>query len=70
MVGTSVIAAALAQRAQIATHLRRAGADHLILRTDSDWLSDIAKFVITRRRGVAVNCVGNGTPPSLVLLDA
>jgi uncharacterized protein (DUF58 family) len=46
--------AALAQRAQIATHLRRAGADHLILRTDSDWLSDIAKFVITRRRGVAV----------------
>jgi uncharacterized protein (DUF58 family) len=46
--------AALAQRAQIATHLRRAGADHLILRTDSDWLSDIAKFVVTRRRGVAV----------------
>jgi uncharacterized protein (DUF58 family) len=46
--------AALDQRAQIATHLRRAGADHLILRTDSDWLSDIAKFVITRRRGVAV----------------
>jgi hypothetical protein len=38
--------------------LRRAGADQLRLRTDSDWLSDIVKFVVTRRRGVAVR------PPS------
>jgi uncharacterized protein (DUF58 family) len=51
-------AAALAQRESIASMLRRAGADHLQLRTDSDWLSDIAKFVVTRRRGVAVR------PPS------
>ncbi|MGX7679769.1 DUF58 domain-containing protein [Jatrophihabitans sp. DSM 45814] len=50
--------AAREQRQQIASMLRRAGADHLQLRTDSDWLSDVAKFVITRRRGVAVR------PPS------
>jgi uncharacterized protein (DUF58 family) len=50
--------AAREQREQIASMLRRAGADHLQLRTDSDWLSDIAKFVVTRRRGVAVR------PPS------
>jgi len=50
--------AALAQRESIASMLRRAGADHLQLRTDSDWLSDMAKFVVTRRRGVAVR------PPS------
>jgi len=50
--------AALAQRDSIASMLRRAGADHLQLRTDSDWLADIVKFVVTRRRGVAVR------PPS------
>jgi uncharacterized protein (DUF58 family) len=50
--------AARDQRVQIASMLRRAGADHLQLRTDSDWLSDIVKFVVTRRRGVAVR------PPS------
>jgi uncharacterized protein (DUF58 family) len=50
--------AAREQRDQIASMLRRAGADHLQLRTDSDWLADIARFVITRRRGVGVR------PPS------
>ncbi len=50
--------AAAQQRQQIASMLRRAGADQLRLRTDSDWLSDIVKFVVTRRRGVAVR------PPS------
>lgn len=51
-------AAARQQREQIASMLRRAGADHLRLRTDSDWLSDMVKFVVARRRGVAVR------PPS------
>jgi uncharacterized protein (DUF58 family) len=51
-------AAARQQREQIASMLRRAGADQLRLRTDSDWLSDVVKFVVTRRRGVAVR------PPS------
>jgi uncharacterized protein (DUF58 family) len=50
--------AAQLQRTGIATMLRRAGADHLQLRTDSDWLSDMVKFVVARRRGVAVR------PPS------
>jgi uncharacterized protein (DUF58 family) len=50
--------AARRQRQDIATVIRRAGADHLQLRTDSDWMSDIARFVVTRRRGAAVR------PPS------
>ncbi|HYI63111.1 MAG TPA: DUF58 domain-containing protein [Acidimicrobiales bacterium] len=49
-------AAAAAQRAAIADAIRRAGADHLQLRTDRDWLLDIVGFVAQRRdrvRGVA-----------------
>jgi uncharacterized protein (DUF58 family) len=44
-------AAACAQRDGIATALRRAGARHLRLRTDSDWLLDIVRFVAAQRRG-------------------
>lgn len=43
-------AAAAEQRAETATRIRRTGTDHLILRTDSDWLHDIARFVVTRRK--------------------
>jgi uncharacterized protein (DUF58 family) len=43
--------AARAQRAGIAASLRRAGAGHLRLRTDSDWLLDIVRFVAAQRRG-------------------
>ncbi len=50
-------AAADTQRAAIATSLRHAGAAHLQLRTDRDWLSDVVKFVIARRRFV-VGAVG------------
>jgi uncharacterized protein (DUF58 family) len=39
------------QRAGIAASLRRAGAGHLRLRTDSDWLLDIVRFVAAQRRG-------------------
>lgn len=42
-------AAAAQQRAEIATGLRRAGAGHLQLRTDRDWLMDVVKFVAARR---------------------
>lgn len=45
-------AAAAEQRARIAIALRRAGADHLQLRTDSDWLLDLVRFVELRRRRV------------------
>lgn len=41
--------AAAAQRAAIAAELRGAGAAHLRLRTDSDWLLDIVRFVAAQR---------------------
>lgn len=42
-------AAAAAQRGAIADAIRSAGADHLQLRTDRDWLLDIVRFVARRR---------------------
>lgn len=44
--------AARQQREQIATSLRRSGADHLVLRTDRDWLLDLVQFVSLRRRRI------------------
>jgi uncharacterized protein (DUF58 family) len=41
---------AAAQRWAIAAALRRAGAGHLQLRTDRDWLMDVVRFVADRRR--------------------
>jgi uncharacterized protein (DUF58 family) len=41
--------AAAAQRAEIASAIRGAGAAHLRLRTDSDWLIDIVRFVAAQR---------------------
>lgn len=41
--------AASAQRSAIATELRNAGAAHLRLRTDSDWLLDMVRFVAAQR---------------------
>ncbi|CAA9288948.1 MAG: hypothetical protein PA3071, partial [uncultured Corynebacteriales bacterium] len=46
-------AAAVRQRAEIAASLRRAGASHLQLRTDRDWLVDMVRFVAARRRGAS-----------------
>ena len=43
-------AAAAQQRADIAARLRRAGASHLQLRTDRDWVLDIVRFVVAQRR--------------------
>ncbi len=43
-------AAAAEQRAAIARAVRAAGADHLVLRTDRDWLFDVVRFVGRRRR--------------------
>jgi len=45
--------AAQAQRTRISTSLRHAGAAHLQLRTDRDWVSDVVRFVIARRQFVA-----------------
>lgn len=46
-------AAAAEQRQTIAAHVRRTGADHLVLRTDGDWLSDFIRFVALRRERAA-----------------
>ncbi len=43
-------AAAAEQRRQISTMLRHAGAAHLQLRTDRDWLQDVVRFVTSHRR--------------------
>ncbi|MBS1848453.1 MAG: DUF58 domain-containing protein [Actinobacteria bacterium] len=43
-------AAATGQRDAIATSLRRAGVDHLQLRTDRDWVADLVRHVALRRR--------------------
>lgn len=43
-------AAASEHRAQVAAVLRGASAGHLVLRTDSDWIADIVRFVVTRKR--------------------
>ncbi len=43
-------AAAAEQRADIARRLRRAGANHLLLRTDSDLVLEVVRFVMAQRR--------------------
>lgn len=47
-------AAAAEQRRGIADELRRAGVGHLQLRTDRDWVLDVARFVQARRAMAAV----------------
>jgi uncharacterized protein (DUF58 family) len=43
-------AAAQAHRDQVARALHQAGAAHLVLRTDSDWVADTVRFVVARKR--------------------
>ncbi|WP_020673577.1 DUF58 domain-containing protein [Amycolatopsis nigrescens] len=43
-------AAAQAHRSEVARALRQAGAAHLVLRTDSDWIADTVRFVVARKR--------------------
>lgn len=42
--------AAAAQRARIEADLRQAGAAHVQLRTDRDWILDLANFIVRRRK--------------------
>lgn len=44
-------AAAAAHRDEVALSLRRAGCAHLVLRTDSDWIAEVVRFVVARKRG-------------------
>ncbi len=50
---TRYATAAEEQRRVIAETIRHAGADHLRLRTDSDWLLDIVRFVAARRERIS-----------------
>jgi uncharacterized protein (DUF58 family) len=43
-------AAAAEHRAEVAAAVRGAGAGHLVLRTDSDWIADTVRFVVARKR--------------------
>ena len=43
-------AASRAQRDRVRVSLRRAGVGHIQLRTDRDWVHDIARFVLAYRR--------------------
>lgn len=45
--------AAAERRARLTAAFRAAGADHLVLRTDRDWMADIVGFVSTRRKRTA-----------------
>jgi uncharacterized protein (DUF58 family) len=52
--------AAAAQREHTRAALRRCGAHHLVLRTDRDWVADVARFAVRQRRaaGRAVTTAG------------
>ncbi|MGN6609472.1 MAG: DUF58 domain-containing protein [Jatrophihabitans sp.] len=52
-------AAAQQQRERIGLGLKHAGAAHLQLRTDRDWVGDVVRFVLTQRHFV-VGAVGAG----------
>ena len=43
-------AAAEQHRSEVAAGLRAAGAAHLVLRTDADWIADTVRFVVARKR--------------------
>jgi uncharacterized protein (DUF58 family) len=43
-------AAAAAQRARTSEAIRGCGVPHLVLRTDRDWISDVARFALRQRR--------------------
>ncbi|MEU6750888.1 DUF58 domain-containing protein [Spirillospora sp. NPDC046719] len=52
--------AAAAQRDHTRAALRRCGVHHLVLRTDRDWIADVARFAVRQRRaaGRAVSTAG------------
>jgi uncharacterized protein (DUF58 family) len=56
--------AAIAQRAAIAAAVARAGADHLVVSTEADWVGEALAFFArrTRRRTYRASPRGGGTP--------
>jgi uncharacterized protein (DUF58 family) len=53
--------AAAAQRATVRAAVRRAGAGHLVLRTDRDWVLDVARFAARQRSLAAAAPVSRRT---------
>jgi uncharacterized protein (DUF58 family) len=43
-------AAAAEHRDQVAATFRRCGAAHMVLRTDRDWIADVVRFAVARKR--------------------
>ncbi|WP_084263435.1 DUF58 domain-containing protein [Actinomadura formosensis] len=56
-------AAAAAQRERTRTALRRCGAHHLVLRTDRDWITDVARFALRQRRAAGRPVTTAGVRP-------
>ncbi|MFD0905580.1 DUF58 domain-containing protein [Actinomadura sediminis] len=55
--------AAAAQRARTRDALRRCGAHHLVLRTDRDWIADVARFALRQRRAAGRPVTTAGVRP-------
>ncbi|NED54815.1 DUF58 domain-containing protein, partial [Micromonospora aurantiaca] len=56
-------AAAADQRERTRAALRRCGAHHLVLRTDRDWIADIARFALRQRRAAGRPVTTAGVRP-------
>ena len=56
-------AAAAAQRERTRAALRRTGAHHLVLRTDRDWIADVARFALRQRRAAGRHANTAGVRP-------
>ena len=56
-------AAAAAQRDRTRAALRRCGAHHLVLRTDRDWVADVARFALRQRRAAGRAIATRGVRP-------
>ncbi|MEV4007876.1 DUF58 domain-containing protein [Actinomadura sp. NPDC049753] len=56
-------AAAAAQRDRTRAALRRCGAHHLVLRTDRDWIADVARFALRQRRAAGRPVTTAGVRP-------
>ena len=68
---TARVRAAFAQAAQehrrrVALALRRAGAAQLTLRTDRDWIADVLRFALSRKRGWSGGPSGVGAPAPVI----
>lgn len=55
--------AAAAQRARTSAALRRCGVHHLVLRTDRDWIADVARFAVRQRRAAGRSVSTAGVRP-------